>query len=41
LRIRDEVTFRKGKVFIKPGGSGGKMDKMIGVREEKVYRLQV
>jgi hypothetical protein len=36
-----EVTFRKGKVFIRPGGSGEKMDKMIGVREEKVYRLQV
>jgi hypothetical protein len=36
-----EVTFCKGKVFIKPGGSGEKMDRMIGVQEEKVYRLQV
>jgi hypothetical protein len=36
-----EVTFCKGKVFIRPGGSGEKMDRMIGVREEKVYRLQV
>jgi hypothetical protein len=36
-----EVTFRKGKVFIRPGGSGEKMDRMTGVREEKVYRLQV
>jgi hypothetical protein len=36
-----EVTFRKGKVFIRPCGSSEKMDRMIGVREEKVYRLQV
>jgi hypothetical protein len=26
-----EVTFRKGKVFIRQGGSGEKMDGMIGV----------
>ena len=36
-----EVTFRKGKVFIRPSESSEKMDKMIGAREEKVYRLQV
>jgi hypothetical protein len=36
-----EVTLRKGKVFIKPSGSSEMMDRMIGVREEKVYRLQV
>jgi hypothetical protein len=36
-----EVTFRKGKVFIRPGVSGEKVDRMIGVQEEKVYRLQV
>jgi hypothetical protein len=36
-----EVTFRKGKVFIRPDGSGEKMDRMIGVREEKVYKLHV
>jgi hypothetical protein len=36
-----EVNFHKGKVFIRSGGSGEKMDRMIGVREEKVYRLQV
>jgi hypothetical protein len=34
-----EVSFCKGKVFIRPGGSGEKMDMMIGVREEKVYML--
>jgi hypothetical protein len=33
--------FCKGKVFIRPSGSGEKMDRMIGVQEEKVYRLQV
>jgi transposase InsO family protein len=35
-----EVTFRKGRVFIGPARSSEKMDKMIGIREEKVYRLQ-
>jgi hypothetical protein len=34
------VTFCKGKVFIGPTGSSEKMDKIIGVRGEKVYRLQ-
>jgi hypothetical protein len=36
-----EVTFRKGKVFIRSLGSNRKMDKMIGVRHEKVYRLEI
>jgi hypothetical protein len=36
-----EVTFRKGKMFIRPGGSSEMMDRMIGIREEKVYRLHV
>jgi hypothetical protein len=36
-----DVTLRKRKVFIKPGASSEMMDRMIGVREEKVYRLQV
>jgi hypothetical protein len=35
-----EVTFRKGRVFVHPTGSSEKMDRMIGVREEKVYKLQ-
>jgi hypothetical protein len=35
-----EVTFRKGRVFVRPAGSSEKMDRMIGVREEKVYKLQ-
>jgi hypothetical protein len=35
-----EVTFRKGRVFDRPTGSSEKMDIMIGVREEKVYKLQ-
>ena len=35
-----EVNFRKGRVFVRPAGSSEKMDKMIGVREEKVYKLQ-
>jgi hypothetical protein len=34
------VTFYKGRVFVRPVGSSEKMDRMIGVREEKVYRLQ-
>ena len=33
------VTFRGGKVYIRPKGSTAKMDKLIGVRSEKVYRL--
>jgi hypothetical protein len=33
-----EVTFYKGRVFVKPSGSSKKMDKMTGVREEKVYK---
>jgi hypothetical protein len=36
-----EVTFHKGKVFIRPSGSDEKMDRMIRVQEEKVYMLQV
>lgn len=36
-----EVTFHKGKMFIRQGGSGENMDMMIGVREEKVYKLQI
>jgi hypothetical protein len=35
-----EVTFHKGRVFVRPAGSSEKMDRMIGVREEKVYKLQ-
>jgi hypothetical protein len=35
-----EVTFCGGKVYIRPKGSTTKMDKVIGVRSEKVYRLQ-
>jgi hypothetical protein len=35
-----EVTFSKGRVFIRPTRSSEKMDRMIGVREEKVYKLQ-
>jgi hypothetical protein len=31
-----EVTFRKGRVFVRPARSSKKMDKMIGVREDKV-----
>jgi hypothetical protein len=34
-----EVTFGGGKVYIRPKGSIAKMDKVIGVRIEKVYRL--
>jgi hypothetical protein len=34
-----EVTFCGGKVYIRPKGSTTKMDKVIGVRSEKVYRL--
>jgi hypothetical protein len=34
-----EVTFRVGKVYIRSKGSTTKMDKVIGVRSEKVYRL--
>jgi hypothetical protein len=34
-----EVTFRGGKVYIRTKGSTTKMDKVIGVRSEKVYRL--
>jgi hypothetical protein len=36
-----EVTFRGGKVYIRLKGSTAKMDKVIGVRNEKVYKLQV
>jgi hypothetical protein len=35
-----EVSFRKGRVFVKPAGSSENMDMMIGVREEKVYKIQ-
>jgi hypothetical protein len=28
-------------MFIRPSGSSENMDRMIGVRDEKVYRLQV
>jgi hypothetical protein len=34
-----EVIFRGGKVCIRPKGSTTKMDKVIGVRSEKVYML--
>jgi hypothetical protein len=34
-----EVTFCGGKVYIRPKGLTNKMDKVIGVRSEKVYRL--
>jgi hypothetical protein len=34
-----EVTFHGGKVYIRPKGSTTKMDKVIGVHREKVYRL--
>jgi hypothetical protein len=34
-----EVTFHGGKVYIRPKGSTTKMDKVIGVRSDKVYRL--
>ena len=36
---RYEVSFRNGRVFVRPTGSSKKMDRMIGVREE-VYKLQ-
>jgi hypothetical protein len=35
-----EVSFRKGRVFVRPAGSSEKMNRMIEVREEKVYKLQ-
>jgi transposase InsO family protein len=35
-----EVNVCKGRVFVRPTRSSKKMDKMIGVREEKVYKLQ-
>jgi hypothetical protein len=35
-----EVSFCNGRVFVRSTGSSEKMDKMIGVREEKVYKLQ-
>jgi hypothetical protein len=35
-----EVSFCKGRVFVRPIESSEKMDRMIGVREEKVYKLQ-
>jgi hypothetical protein len=31
-----EITFRKGRVFVMPTGSSEKMDRMLGVQEEKV-----
>jgi hypothetical protein len=34
-----EVNFRNGRVFVMPTWSSEKMDRMIGVREEKVYKL--
>jgi hypothetical protein len=34
-----EVSFCKGRVFVRPTGSSEKMDRMTGVREEKVYKL--
>jgi hypothetical protein len=34
-----EVTFRGGKIYIRPKGSTTKMDNVIGIRSEKVYRL--
>jgi hypothetical protein len=34
-----EVTFRGGKVYIRPNGSTTKMDKVIGVCSEKGYKL--
>jgi hypothetical protein len=37
---RYEVFFRKGKVFVRPTRSGTKMDRIIGVGEENLYRLQ-
>jgi hypothetical protein len=36
-----EVTFCNGKVFVRLAVSGTKMDRIIGVRQEKVYRLEV
>jgi hypothetical protein len=30
-----EVTFRNGKVFVRPAGSGTKMDRIIGVRQRE------
>jgi hypothetical protein len=35
-----EVTFRNGKVFMRPTGPRTKMDRIIGVRQERVYRLE-
>jgi hypothetical protein len=34
-----EVTFHGGKVYSRPKESTAKMDKVIGIRSEKVYRL--
>jgi hypothetical protein len=34
-----EVNFCNGRVFVRPIGSSEKMDRMIGVQEEKVYKL--
>jgi len=34
------VSFCKGKVFVRPLGFRKNMDKIIGVWEENVYRLQ-
>jgi len=36
-----QVNFCDGKVFVRPTGSGTKMDRIIGVQEEKVYILEV
>jgi hypothetical protein len=35
-----EVNLRKGSVFVMPTRSSENMGRMIGVREEKVYKLQ-
>jgi hypothetical protein len=34
-----EVRFHNGRVFVRIIGSSEKMGNMIGVREEKVYKL--
>lgn len=34
-----EVTFCKGKVYIRPHGSSERNDKVIGIKSEKVYKL--
>jgi hypothetical protein len=35
-----EVTFRDGRVLIHPRGSNASMGKVLGVRKDKLYKLQ-